>query len=172
MDQPCYSRYDDHLNLVADPPIDPQLFAPNPINPLAGMPTEHISQTNNARTQPDTGVHHPDREDFKFICPLCGAKRSRRYTIKQHFPGCVRKRGNPNGLEWTDHPSTHGYSPRKASVWNKARGRWYPGVAEMMSQMQNGQEQGHARDQTWNAQELGVVAQREMPSQERQKELN
>ena len=46
----------------------------------------------------------------KFCCPRCGSNYTRlNYTrlktVKDHFPDCVSKCGNPQALRYTDHPS-------------------------------------------------------------------
>ena len=35
-------------------------------------------------------------------CPICTSLFSRRDHLKSHFPACVKRNGNPNGLKW-DH---------------------------------------------------------------------
>ncbi len=40
-----------------------------------------------------------------FCCPRCGSNFTRRKTVKDHFPSCVAKHGNPQRLRFTDHPS-------------------------------------------------------------------
>ena len=41
----------------------------------------------------------------KFRCPRCGSNFTRPKSVKDHFPDCVLKCGNPEGLRYTDHPS-------------------------------------------------------------------
>ena len=59
-----------------------------------------------------------------YHCPRCEKPFSRRYTVKQHFPGCVRKFGNPHSLKWLDHPSLGGacsYRTRHPNSYNVRR---------------------------------------------------
>ncbi len=77
-----------------------------------------------ATTQAEASDNGGGTGEVKYICPICGESRSRRYTIKTHFPGCVKKHGNPQGLEWTDHPSTKAHRARKQSGWNTDRKAW------------------------------------------------
>lgn len=156
--------------MVVDLPIDPQLFASAPTNVVAGVATGHNSQTNDATTQTDGIVQSGSSEEYKYTCPLCGAKRSRRYTIKQHFPGCVRKHGNPENLEWTDHPSTKDYSPRKPSFWNKNREHWHHGwINAVLHNIAD--EEVQKRAQSSRLEEPSVVGQSETSSQHEQTDL-
>lgn len=41
----------------------------------------------------------------EFICIICDSRFSRRVGVNYHFPGCVRKYGNPLGNSWDDHGS-------------------------------------------------------------------
>lgn len=41
----------------------------------------------------------------EFCCPRCGSNFTRPKSVKDHFPDCVAKYGNPKGLRYTDHPS-------------------------------------------------------------------
>ena len=41
----------------------------------------------------------------KYRCPRCKSSFTREKTVKDHFPDCVSKHGNPQGLYFTDHPS-------------------------------------------------------------------
>ena len=40
-----------------------------------------------------------------FCCPRCGSNFTRPKSVKDHFPSCVAKHGNPQSLRFTDHPS-------------------------------------------------------------------
>ena len=40
-----------------------------------------------------------------FYCPRCLSNYTRPKSVKDHFPGCVSKYGNPLGLRYTDHES-------------------------------------------------------------------
>lgn len=96
-----------------------------PTNAVAAVAPAHTSPPNDAANQTPRPPQPPNSEGFKFTCPLCGMKKSRRYTIKQHFPKCVENKGNPNNLLWTDHPSTNPFRARKKdSLWNKDREGW------------------------------------------------
>lgn len=41
----------------------------------------------------------------KFRCPRCKSNFTREKSVKDHFPDCISKHGNPEGLFFTDHPS-------------------------------------------------------------------
>ena len=41
----------------------------------------------------------------KYRCPRCKSNFTREKTVKDHFPDCISKHGNPEGLSFTDHPS-------------------------------------------------------------------
>lgn len=72
--------------------------------------------------QPPTPLANPTTANFKYECPRCHKRFSRRYTIKQHFPGCIKKRGNPDSLKWNDNDSSDNtYKPRKENSWNAMR---------------------------------------------------
>lgn len=40
-----------------------------------------------------------------FYCIVCDSRFVRRVNVNYHFPGCVRKYGNPLGNSWNDHGS-------------------------------------------------------------------
>lgn len=40
-----------------------------------------------------------------FCCPRCGSNFTRPKSVKDHFPSCISKCGNPQALRFTDHPS-------------------------------------------------------------------
>ncbi len=40
-----------------------------------------------------------------YRCALCRGRYTRRNTVHNHFPGCVRRNGNPDGLVWDSDPS-------------------------------------------------------------------
>lgn len=42
-------------------------------------------------------------ETGKFHCPRCNGRYTMRKSVRTHFPKCVTKYGNPNGLSWWDH---------------------------------------------------------------------
>lgn len=150
--------------LLVDLPIDPQLFVSTATNVVAGVTTGQNLQTSEATTQ-ENGAVDDGGSDKKFSCPICGGKRTRRYTIKQHFPKCVKKNGNPQGLKWTDHPSTEPYKARKTSLWNKDRKTWRNFTVETMSPKKIGHEQGQKRVSSLISEEPGLMTQRERSSQ-------
>lgn len=41
----------------------------------------------------------------EYCCPICGSNYTRPKSVKDHFPSCVSKCGNPQGLRYTDHAS-------------------------------------------------------------------
>ena len=41
----------------------------------------------------------------KYRCPRCKSNFTREKTVKDHFPDCISKHGNPEGFSITDHPS-------------------------------------------------------------------
>ena len=41
----------------------------------------------------------------EFYCPRCESNYTRPKSVKDHFPHCVSKCGNPQALRFTDHPS-------------------------------------------------------------------
>ena len=61
-------------------------------------------------------------EKFPFVCGLCHDCYTRRYTVKRHFPECVKKHGNDGNLAWDSHPSCkqgRAYKPRGSNRWNR-----------------------------------------------------
>ena len=40
-----------------------------------------------------------------YCCPRCGSNFTRPKSVKDHFPGCIQRYGNPLGLRYTDHES-------------------------------------------------------------------
>ena len=60
------------------------------------------------------GVISPEKADpvkrsnpgkGNYYCPRCGSNFTRPKSVKDHFPDCVAKCGNPDALRYTDHPS-------------------------------------------------------------------
>ena len=53
--------------------------------------------------------HIPSPSELKrrrnMICIICGSKFEVRQYVRNHFPKCVRKNGNPNRHSWFDHPT-------------------------------------------------------------------
>lgn len=45
----------------------------------------------------------------EFGCPICRQRRVRVWHVECHFPRCVDRNGNPNGLHWFDHPTVLKY---------------------------------------------------------------
>ena len=52
-----------------------------------------------------TPVQKVNLGDGKFYCPRCGSNYTRAKSVKDHFPSCVLRYGNPLGLRYTDHES-------------------------------------------------------------------
>lgn len=46
---------------------------------------------------------NPGKGEFR--CPRCGSNFTRPKSVKDHFPYCISKYGNPQALRFTDHPS-------------------------------------------------------------------
>ena len=106
-------------------PIDPQLLTLDASITTVGVLTEVTDPSQDTAMEDAAESQPAGTEDLRYTCPICGIKKSRRYTIKQHFPECAKKNGNPNGLEWTSHATTKDYKPRpRASMWNKDRAKW------------------------------------------------
>ena len=64
------------------------------------------------------------KQSHPYHCPRCDSEFSRRYTVKQHFPRCVKKYGNPDGLTWMSHVSCQTGNPyvsRVENSWNRKR---------------------------------------------------
>lgn len=97
-----------------------------PTQPWAGS----LITTGKAEPQtPVCGVYCPEKRkpypkaksgssNFRFECPRCSTRFSRRYSVKSHFPGCIDRYGNPDALKWNEHASTQGYQPRKRNPYN------------------------------------------------------
>ena len=47
----------------------------------------------------------PTNPANRFECPRCGTRYTRAKTVQDAFPGCIRRYGNPLGLNWNSHPS-------------------------------------------------------------------
>ncbi len=52
-----------------------------------------------------TAVKKDNLGNGDFCCPRCGSTFTRPKSVKDHFPGCIRRYGNPQGLHYTDHAS-------------------------------------------------------------------
>ncbi len=64
------------------------------VRPAVGVPTKKL------QVKPTNPSYH---------CPQCDSEFSRPLSVKQHFPRCVRRWGNPLGLSWDDHQSCTGW---------------------------------------------------------------
>jgi len=64
------------------------------VRPAVGVPTKKL------QVKPTNPSYH---------CPQCDSEFSRPFSVKQHFPRCVRRWGNPLGLSWDDHQSCTGW---------------------------------------------------------------
>lgn len=52
---------------------------------------------------PYTGPYQPgDSATLNLSCPLCKGPFGRADHVKSHFPACVDRNGNPDGLRWND----------------------------------------------------------------------
>lgn len=54
----------------------------------------------------------------QFCCPRCESNFTRPKSVKDHFPYCVIKCGNPGALRYTDHPSM---AQTEAAIQRRAR---------------------------------------------------
>ena len=108
-----------YSNMAFAPALTPALTPPRMANPRN---SELTSVCGVVSTEKRRAVHtHSKDPHFLYHCPRCDKGLSRRYTVKQHFPGCILKHGNPEGLKWTDHPSMQGsrpYHTRRPNGWN------------------------------------------------------
>lgn len=98
-------------------PMMPPDSAAGPVNgetPVCGVYSPEIKK-------PQPKVKGASCLNFKYECPRCHTKYSRRYTVKQHFPGCIVKYGNPDSLKWSSHDSTKDYKSRKENSYNQDR---------------------------------------------------
>jgi hypothetical protein len=72
----------------------------------------------------------------KFICPLCKKGFSRRQTVfDPHFASCIKKNGNPHGLEWDDDPSCQETREGQPGLFKS--GRVAPGSIRAMQKYGN-----------------------------------
>ena len=65
---------------------------------------------------PDTGrrlVTTISQKGGKNTCPRCFSTMTRSRTVKDHFPGCIAKYGNPRALKYTDHESMQNAEKRR-----------------------------------------------------------
>ena len=70
--------------------------------------------------------HNPGKGDF--FCPRCRSSFTRAYTVKEHFPDCVAKYGNPQSLRYTDHVSM---TSQEAAIQRRSRAGRQSSVATM-----------------------------------------
>ncbi|MCJ1261655.1 hypothetical protein MMC22_001521 [Lobaria immixta] len=52
---------------------------------------------------------HPPAKSHR--CPRCFSSFTRRHSVKQHFPACITRVGNPQNLKWDDTPLAASYNP-------------------------------------------------------------
>lgn len=50
-------------------------------------------------------TRHNQSTDSAYHCPKCNKGFTRRTGVKDHFPNCIKKHGNPSRLRWDDHAS-------------------------------------------------------------------
>lgn len=57
----------------------------------------------------DPTQHNPSPAEIKYTrnmtCIICGSKFKTKQYVRDHFPKCVQKNGNPNRHSWFDHPT-------------------------------------------------------------------
>ena len=46
--------------------------------------------------------HAKPSTPLRFACPLCQGPFARKDHVRSHFPACVERNGNPDGLRWND----------------------------------------------------------------------
>ena len=59
------------------------------------------------------------RSQGDFVCPICESRFTRKEGVNYHFPSCVEKYGNPEGKNWSDHPSCSGKDEAKTAPVSK-----------------------------------------------------
>ncbi|MCJ1463897.1 hypothetical protein MMC07_002506 [Pseudocyphellaria aurata] len=93
------------LSSLPDHPI-----LPDKTGPMERVTEQPATQTSGLNGAEAVGTKSGPPRPYR--CPLClEARYTRRYTLKQHFPKCVEKRGNPHHLKWDDDPSVALYHP-------------------------------------------------------------
>lgn len=103
-----------------------------PMLPPQSLAESNITMAKAELQTPVCGVYCPEIQkpsprvksgssNFRFECPRCRTRFSRRYTVKSHFPSCIEKYGNPDALKWNEDASMQGYQPRKRNPYNILR---------------------------------------------------
>lgn len=46
--------------------------------------------------------HAKPSTPLPFSCPLCQGPFARKDHVRSHFPACVERNGNPDGLRWNE----------------------------------------------------------------------
>lgn len=78
--------------------------------------------------------YNPGKGDF--CCPRCESSFTRPKSVKDHFPDCISKYGNPQALRYTDHPSM---ARKEAAL--QGRGRASREVSSMSTEEDDDQTQ-------------------------------
>ena len=86
--------------------------------------------------QPICDVRYRDR-DLAYACPICGATFARSRTVRDHFPVCVRRNGNPDSKKWNDDVTCADYVGRGTSDYNDDRPSWELNHPSAVEQKQN-----------------------------------
>ena len=80
--------------------------------PVPSVPTTRWSNKEDER----------DKSMWSFHCVICNGVFKGRKAVYHHFPGCVKRQGNPNSAHWYDHPSID-VSKIPDSLREKVRGK-------------------------------------------------
>ena len=131
---------------------------------MPAVETAHTVQTNEPATPTDESAQPSGSQRSRYTCPLCKKTMSRRYTVKDHFPACAEKLGNPDNLEWTNDSSTKKYIPRAQSLYNRDRAAWLEQNGDTTGQTERPKKRQRTR-RTLTAEEQGVVGQSETSEQ-------
>ena len=91
------------LRSANPPPRSPTKKPRNPHTRLDGLTDVCGVYSPATNLQPVTTIS--SKPDAKHTCPRCLSTMTRARTVKDHFPGCIAKHGNPQSLKYTDHPS-------------------------------------------------------------------
>ena len=114
---PAFSQ--GHLSEPELPQADQPMLPPGPAvndngeTPVCGVYSPEI-QTPQPKASSLTS-------NYRYICPRCKSGFSRRYSVRTHFPICIRRYGNPDSLKWTDHESANPYKKRRENRYNRLR---------------------------------------------------